>query len=446
MRIMSCLSLLFLVSSAAFATTSVPSREGDDCLGCHRLKTPAAVRIWEGSAHFKAKVGCAACHGSDHARIDKGEAPVTLAICGGCHKKALAEHSASRHGMSLHSGWGCTRNMEGRPPAECRFCHEEGSSLPKSGVQCARFLKQSAEMGEAGCNACHNVERSCASCHTNHGTSLAIVRDPASCAKCHMGPDHPQWEMWQTSLHGTLFTSAGPATAPSCQACHMAGGSHNVSVGITMSSGGVPYPAEKAAPARQEMLKICSDCHASAFARRELERDDAIRGQSIAIVKEAEGIVWDLSDRKLLDPMPDRRPPHPLSGGVLVTDSQMLYEDTSHIERLLFKMKKYDYARTVKGAYHQNPAYLHWYGNAELKMDLVDIRSEASRLKQAGEVRELLRTGQGAATPQGSLEERLKVLKNKAERGALSPEEHAREKERLLREFGGNGGKPIPAR
>jgi len=47
-------------------------------------------------------------------------------------------------------------------------------------------------------------------------------------------------------------------------------------------------------------------------------------------------------------------------------------------------MKKYDYARTVKGAYHQNPAYTHWYGNAELKMDLVDIRAEASRLRKAG--------------------------------------------------------------
>ena len=38
--------------------------------------------------------------------------------------------------------------------------------------------------------------------------------------------------------------------------------------------------------------------------------------------------------------MPSDRPPHPLSGAKLVTDSQMLYEDTSHIERLFFQMKK----------------------------------------------------------------------------------------------------------
>ncbi|HEY6007354.1 MAG TPA: hypothetical protein VIU40_03465, partial [Geobacteraceae bacterium] len=133
----------------------------------------------------------------------------------------------------------------------------------------------------------------------------------------------------------------------------------------------------------------------------------------------------------------DQRPPHPLSGAVLVTDSQMLYEDTSHIERLLFKMKKYDYARTVKGVYHQNPAYTHWYGNAELKMDLVDIKSEASRLRERASA-----GSRGGATPTQrpeELGEMLKVLKKKAERGALSPTEYEREKARLLRELEGKG-------
>ncbi|HEY6838160.1 MAG TPA: multiheme c-type cytochrome, partial [Geobacteraceae bacterium] len=307
MRFFTMFVWLFSLVSAAAA---------DDCLDCHRLKTPAAVRQWEGSAHARAKVGCSACHGTDHKRIDKGEARVTMKVCGTCHAKALAEHTASRHGMGLHSGWGCTRNLSGRPQGECRFCHEEGSAKPLSGVQCARFLKQSSEMGEAGCNACHSVESSCASCHTSHNTSLAIVRDPGVCAKCHMGPDHPQWEMWQTSLHGTLFASAGAAMGPTCQSCHMVKGSHNVSFGITMSSGGAPYPAAEAKPRREEMLSVCGGCHAVSFARRELERGDAIRGQSLAIVKEAEGIIHDLDDRRFLDPMPDQRPPHPLSGAV----------------------------------------------------------------------------------------------------------------------------------
>jgi mono/diheme cytochrome c family protein len=248
-----------------------------------------------------------------------------------------------------------------------------------------------------------------------------------------MGPDHPQWEMWQTSLHGTLSGSMGESIGPTCQSCHMPAGTHDVSGGITMSSGGIPYSADKAKPNREIMVKICSQCHAPGFATRELARGDAIQKQSLAIVKEAENIILDLADRNLLDPMPANRPPHPLSGNQLVLDSQLLYEDTSHIERLLFKMKKYDYARTIKGAYHQNPAYTHWYGNAELKMDLIDIKAEASRLKKSG----ARAPESSVAADKSGAEEELKTLQKKRERGAISEVEYQREKKRVMEDFVG---------
>jgi hypothetical protein len=208
----------------------------------------------------------------------------------------------------------------------------------------------------------------------------------------------------------------------------MPAGSHDVSVGITMSSGGIPYGPEKRVAEREKMVKICSNCHAPNFAVRELARGDAVQKQSMAIVKEAEKIILDLADRGLLDPMPENRPPHPLSGNKLVLDSQLLYEDTSHIERLLFKMKKYDYARTIKGAYHQNPAYAHWYGNAELKMDLVDIKGEASKLRRMG--------GKPAGPMAGSaVEDELRILKNRFERGGMTETEYLTEKQKLLEQF-----------
>jgi hydroxylamine dehydrogenase len=407
------------------ALVPLAQAEPEKCVQCHLEKTPAAVAQWQGSAHAKAGVGCEKCHGSDHDKIVGGKAQVDIKVCGTCHDKALKEHRNSRHGMGLHTGWGCTRNFQNRGD-QCRFCHEEGNQHPLFDAQCARFLKQSAEMAEIGCNYCHSVENSCDSCHSKHSTDLKIVRDPNSCAKCHMGPDHPQWEMWETSLHGTLNRSAGKKSGPDCQTCHMRNGSHNVSVGITMTSGGVPYPAQKAAPARAEMLQVCNTCHAPSFAKRELERGDTVRSQSLGLLKEAEQVIWDLNDRKLLDPMPDQRPPHPLSGKKLVTDSQMLYEDTSHIERLFFKMKKYDYARTIKGAYHQNPAYTHWYGNAELKMDLIDIKSEASRLKREK------RGDAPGSTATAPPEEELMALKKKYERGVLSEDEYGKEKAKVL--------------
>ncbi|NIQ94098.1 MAG: hypothetical protein GWO11_08595 [Desulfuromonadales bacterium] len=434
--------ILLGTMTLALMSISAAALAQETCLDCHRKQTPAAVEQWQNSAHGPVNVGCADCHGSDHERIVNGEAPVNAAVCGECHKEAFKEHSHSRHGMGLHSGWGCTRNLPDRDRSECSFCHEEGSTLPVSTVECSRFLKQTREIRELGCNRCHQVESSCASCHGNHVTDLAIVRDPNVCAKCHMGPDHPQWEMWQTSMHGTLYSSVGEELGPTCQRCHMPEGTHDVSKGLTATPGMATYPEDELEQRRRDMVGICVQCHSENFAATELARGDAIREQSLKLVEEAERIIWDLADRDLLDPMPRDRPPHPLRGNVLVTDSQMLYEDISHIERLFFKMKKYDLAKTVKGAYHQNPAYTHWYGNAELKMDLADIRSEASRLKrQAGLKSAPVDSSAGKQYRKAGqqkdkdIEKSLEVLKKKHGRGAISDEEYRRQKKVLLDKF-----------
>lgn len=398
-----------------------------DCIDCHIGETPAAVVQWQQSAHVDI-VGCADCHGSDHDKILRGAAPVDAAVCGRCHVKAYNQHVSSKHGMGLHSGWGCTRNLKDRDPRECRFCHEEGSTRPKTTVQCARFLTQSAEMRSLGCNRCHQIESSCASCHTNHMTDLASVRRPDVCATCHMGPDHPQWEMWQTSRHGVLFAALGETAGPTCQTCHMANGSHDVSAGITMTPAMEPFSADTRDRNRAGMLSICRQCHSAAFATRELSAGDAILTQSLSLVAEAEAIIRDLADQDLLVPSLRERAEHPLRHRELVLDGQMLYEDISHVERLFFKMKKYDLAKTVKGAFHQNPAYTHWYGNAELKMTLADIRAEAVRLRQG-------RAGGGVPVvidDLTSVEESLRILKKQHERGVLAEDDYRRRKEMLL--------------
>ncbi len=421
--------LFSLLALILFPSLASAQAADDACVACHRERTPGAVAQWQASGHAAAGIGCADCHGNDHERIEQGAATVDAAVCGACHEQALREHAASRHGIGLHSGWGCTRNQPQADPEACGFCHQEQSTLPVSTVHCARFLKQTDEMREVGCNRCHQVQNSCASCHTNHQTDLAIVRDPGVCASCHMGPDHPQWEMWQTSVHGTLYQSSGGAFAPTCQRCHMPSGTHNVSGGLTATPGGMLYPEAQRGQSRKQMVTVCAECHAPAFARAELARADAVRTQGRELLKEAEAIIHDLADRNLLEPMPEDRPPHPLAGNQLVTGPQMLYEDISHVERLFFKMKKFDYAKMVKGTFHQNPAYAHWYGNAELKMDLVDIRSEASRLRQRGAA-----TVQTNAEddPLAAAEGELLILKKKFERGALDEAAYSEQKGLIL--------------
>lgn len=253
-----------------------------------------------------------------------------------------------------------------------------------------------------------------------------------------MGPDHPQWEMWQTSRHGVLFELLGETAGPTCQRCHMPNGSHNVSYGITMSPAMVQLPAEQHALRRQEMVGLCMQCHARSFAERELKSGDVILAQSQKPIREAEAVIRDLADRDLLVPSLQNRPEHPLRGQELVLDGQMLYEDISHIERLFFKMKKYDLAKTVKGAFHQNPAYTHWYGNAELKMTLVDIKAEAARLK-AGTIPSAGKPASevGERSPFRSFEEELKILKRKRDRGAIDATEYSRSKQELFERLPG---------
>jgi hypothetical protein len=68
----------------------------------------------------------------------------------------------------------------------------------------------------------------CNSCHTRHVFSKAEAQKPQACQTCHMGFDHPQWEMWSSSKHGSIALSGTDTTgrAPVCQTCHMHGGDH----------------------------------------------------------------------------------------------------------------------------------------------------------------------------------------------------------------------------
>lgn len=395
------------------------------CLECHRQSS--AFTQLQSSAHAE-KLQCSDCHGSDHQAIEEGRSYVDASVCGRCHQQQFEEHQKSRHGKGLHAGWGCTRNMPDRDRNECAFCHQQGDTRPLSTVQCARFLKQTSEMRQIGCNRCHMVENACGSCHGNHMTDVRIVRDPAVCAKCHMGPDHPQWEAWQTSQHGSLYNVLGTSNAPDCQYCHMPKGTHDVSIGLTAPPSGKPYSEQKATAQREKMLDLCQNCHARGFAARDLRAADAVRQQTLDLVDQARSIIRDLDDRGLLDPQPESRIGHPQRGQTLVLDGAMLYEDISHIESLFFRMNKFASAKTFKGAFHQNPDYTHWYGNAEVKLLLNDIRGEASRLRQ--------RAGQSSAGSGVDLDETaLEVLQQRHQRNELSDEEYAEKKRQVLEQI-----------
>jgi hypothetical protein len=83
---------------------------------------------------------------------------------------------------------------------------------------------------------------SCSACHSRHDFSPRRARQPENCGKCHLGPDHPQKEIYEESKHGVAFRDLmhkmnldskdwvlgqDYTQAPTCATCHMSGHTRN---------------------------------------------------------------------------------------------------------------------------------------------------------------------------------------------------------------------------
>ncbi len=83
---------------------------------------------------------------------------------------------------------------------------------------------------------------SCTACHSRHDFSPRRARQPENCGKCHLGPDHPQKEIYEESKHGIAYRDLKDdlnldaarwvlgvdyAAAPTCATCHMSGNIRN---------------------------------------------------------------------------------------------------------------------------------------------------------------------------------------------------------------------------
>ncbi|MFN2382289.1 MAG: multiheme c-type cytochrome [Guyparkeria sp.] len=77
---------------------------------------------------------------------------------------------------------------------------------------------------------------SCTACHSRHDFSPRRARQPENCGKCHLGPDHPQKEIYEESKHGIAYRDLRDemnldaktwvlgkdySQAPTCATCHM---------------------------------------------------------------------------------------------------------------------------------------------------------------------------------------------------------------------------------
>ena len=391
-----------------------------NCVDCHTKTSPGIVADWQASKHAQNDVDCATCHGEEHTTAqDSARAKIpTPETCGACHDPEVAQFKKGKHALAwtameamptIH--WQPMAMIEGMKG--CGGCHKIGL---KSEEQIRALEKSGRGFGMASCDACH----------TRHVFSVKEAKQPQACETCHMGFDHPQWEMYSGSKHGVraLLKQAGTlpdtVSAPTCQDCHMSGGNHEVRTAWGFLAVRLPMPedpqwsadratilqglgvldadgkptarleAVKAADIarldqaswqkeRDRMVAVCGKCHSSTFAKEQLARgDDMIREVDHVM---AEGI------RTVAGLYKDGVLPKPAAYAGPFPDLLTFHDAPTVIEQKLFVMYLEHRMRAFQGTFHGNPDYALWYGWSEMIRDLSEIKSLAAEMRREREAR-----------------------------------------------------------
>jgi hypothetical protein len=165
----------------------------------------------------------------------------------------------------------------------------------------------------------------CSTCHTRHLFSVAVGREPSACGNCHLGPDHPQKEIYEESKHGVAFMAnrdrmaldAKPwvlgedySAAPTCATCHLSalpGVPVNHDIGLRISwtlRPEVSVRLENWEERRGRMQQVCQSCHSPGFYYNFFEQyDDAVELYNDKFAKPATAIMKALRDSGKLTPL-----------------------------------------------------------------------------------------------------------------------------------------------
>jgi hypothetical protein len=398
------------------STAGKPGSATPACVTCHEKATPNIVADWKLSRHAAMDVGCDVCHGDAHRAADdfaKAKLP-TPDTCAQCHDAQVTQFKKGKHAAA----WAAVKAMPTfhyQPIAMreglkgCGGCHKLGL---KSEAEQRELAKASGGFGNASCDACH----------TRHLFSKAEARRPEACQTCHMGFDHPQWEMYSSSKHGVRNALRqqkvipDTAAAPTCQTCHMQQGNHEVRTAwgflavrlplpeddaqwkadrITILQGlGVLDPkgkptarleAVKAADVarltqeafdaeRKKTLATCGQCHSGRFTSEQLRQSDGLIRDADHLMAEGIRTVAALYQDGVLK--------QPKGYSAAFPDLLTFHDAPTPIEQTLFVMFLEHRMRAFQGAFHANPDYANWYGWSEMQRDLVEIKAEAERLRR----------------------------------------------------------------
>ena len=332
------------------------SPEALKCIQCHAKKTPGIVEAWKDSRMAHAGVSCYDCHvvpgTSPMASQCKGvkktmpgvytSPMVSPKTCERCHPAEVEQFSKSAHAR-----------LAGAPVIE-KEKYQKLMYEAEGGIFAGmpRGDARSIAARQGGCQMCHGTEvklrpdnkptddswpggvgtrypdggiGNCTVCHNRHGFKISEARKPEACAKCHIGPDHPNIEIYLESSHGQLYLTEGDEwnwesapdawepgdySAPTCATCHMSGigelsTTHNVTERLkwdmahvkSVVRSGERGDGEKG---RRLMRKVCSNCHSTVFTDSHFAKLDRAIGLYNFYIEGAEKMLDDLRAKGLL--------------------------------------------------------------------------------------------------------------------------------------------------
>jgi hydroxylamine dehydrogenase len=411
------------------------------CIECHKQVSPGIFVDWSMSRHAGANITCLDCHQTDPAApgvsathykqyeltnnkwgTAEYRVPVTAVVspktCSRCHPDEVKQYDKSKHAHTLEIIWkidlwlkdGMNNAVE--RASGCYYCH--GTVVKMKDGKPDPLTWPNVGVGRLNPDG---SKGSCTSCHTRHRFAVMDARKPEACGACHLGPDHPQIEIYTESKHGDIYAAFGsqynwqaaPGTwtpgvdyrGPTCASCHMSGSgttltTHDVTERLSweLQAPLTVRPSEFAAfPAptnweveRNKMKETCIQCHSREWVDGHYQKlDDVVRDYNDIYFKPVKKVMDGLYAKKLLD--------------------KTKYFDEK-LEWEFYELWHHEGRRARMGAAMMAPDYTWWHGFYECKKRFCAIMEEAQDMlkhnKKAYRYPDFPGTGGGTKPPWGA--------------------------------------------
>lgn len=457
-----------VVSSQAFGAgymLSEISPASAACIACHKQSSPVIYEQWGDSKHFRGKIGCFECHKAEPEDPDAFEhydelisTIVSPKDCARCHEKEVAEFTSSHHAKAARI-LGSLDNVlaeivEGNNDFITPMFPMGVSAAAVNGCwQCHGSEVKVMENGKLDPATWPNTgigrinpdgsEGSCSACHSRHAFSVEQVRNPENCGKCHMGPDHPQIEIYNESKHGVAFRAnrhkmnmdspkwvvgEDYSAAPTCATCHMSATptmpvTHDVGMRISWNNRpaisvrpeasdakmGLPGKDVPWQERRANMQNVCINCHNIDYVE--------------AFYMQYEGLL-DLYHEKFAKPGLD----------LMAVAKPLLkpVEFSNRIDWIWFELWHHEGRRARHGASMMGPDITHWHGTYEVAKhfysEFIPELEEIAAHGKASDDAEKVAAGDAL---EAKISEVLNHNNHKWYLNKMDPEEQAERKQRM---------------